>query len=129
MSIQEIWMAGHEQSQTTCSDIQAGKVHNSISQLVELTTNNIAYSPAVGVAEDAALVCCGRLSTDKLGIVCFWLSLIWDIQFLGSQLLFVSLILKLSVLFFSTIYRLGVKLHSRELQCLASNPSKNQNCK
>ena len=43
-------MAGHEQSQTTCSNIQAGKVHNSISQLVELTTNNIAYSPAVGVA-------------------------------------------------------------------------------
>ena len=92
-------MAGHEQSQTTCSDIQAGKVHNSISQLVELTTNNIAYSPAVGVAEDAALVCCGRLSTDRLGIVCFWLSLVWDIQFLGSQLLFVSLILKLSFCF------------------------------
>ena len=56
MSTQEIWMAGHEQSQTTCSDIQAGKDHNPASQLVELTTNNIAYSPAVGVAEDAALV-------------------------------------------------------------------------
>ena len=51
-----IWMAGHEQSQTKRSDVLAGKVHNSVSQLVELTTNNIAYSPAVGVAEDAALV-------------------------------------------------------------------------
>ena len=129
MSIQEIWMAGHEQSQTTCSDIQAGKVHNSASQLVELTTNNIAYSPAVGVAEDAALVCCGRLSTDRLGIVCFWFSLIWDIQFLRSQLLYVSFILKLIVFFGSTIYRLGLKLHSQDLQSLSSNPSKNQNCK
>ena len=45
MSIQEIWMAGHEQSQTTCSDIQASKVisihHN------WWTTNNIVDYLAV----------------------------------------------------------------------------------